>query len=169
MSVFAKCPRFVKAVVIVGAIVVAVPASNLLSDEFSGNTGANNFDNGLNAAGLVAGFDPLASLDRLEELANAAPSALPRYFEEEIGLPAGAFDVRVSSDGSIVGCVVDGEAENAHRLVSQRMIASGWSEVDLGAAQGSTYLKNSESCRWVLTTLTQVGSATSIVFRCVVE
>ena len=169
MSALAKWPRFVKAAAIVGAIVIAVPISSLFNGALFESTDASHVDRGIDAAGLVAGLDPRASLERLEEFANAVPSALPHYFEEEIGLPAGASDVRVSSDGSIVGCVIDGEVEKAHQLVSQRMVASGWSEVDLGAVRGSTYMKSTGSCRWALTTLTQVGSATSIVYRCVVE
>ena len=168
MSRFAKWPRLAKAIAIVGALVVAAPASGLLDDAFSGNTDANSVDAGLDATEVVVGFDPLVSLDRLEVLANAEPSALPRYFDEEIGLLPGALDVRVNSDGSIVGYVVDNAAENAHQLVSQHMEAAGWSEVNLGAVQGSTYLKDSGLCRWALATFTQVGSVTSVVYRCVV-
>ena len=160
--------RLVKAVAIVGLLMVAAPASNLLGRALSGSSDARTVDGGLNAAGLVAGDDPFTSLERLEELAGSATVALPRYFEEEIGLPERACEVRVSSNGSIISYVVEDAVESVHQLVSKHMIDAGWSEVDLGAVQGSTYLKESGSCRWSLATFTEVGSATSVVFRCVV-
>ena len=169
MNKLSKWHRHIKAAIIVSLLVGIVPASGLIGGASSRDSVVRNVDDGIDAAGLVAGFNHLESLERLEELTDVVPTALPRYFDEEIGLPAGAFDARVNSDGLIVGYVVDDVAESAHQLVSQHMVASGWSEVGLGAVQGSTYLKSSGSCKWALATFTQVGSTTSVVFRCVVS
>lgn len=169
MSKLFKWHRPVKAMIIAGLLVAVAPASSLVDGAIVRNSSVRNGDEGLDAARLVAGFDPLASLVRLERLADAASSTLPRYFDEEIKLPAEASDARASADGSIVGYVVDGVVENVHQLVSRHMASLGWSEVDLGAVQGSTYVKSAGSCKWALATFTQVGSTTSVVFRCVVS
>lgn len=169
MSKPSNCPRIVKAAVVVCLLVAVAPLSKLLCGVFSCDSTARLVDGGIDAAELVAGIDPFASLGRLEKLAGLQPSVLPRYFEEEVGLPEGAREIRVNSDGSIVGYVVQDKAESVHQLVSRHMASFGWSEVELGAAKGSTYLKESGSCRWGMATFTQVGPATSVVFRCVVS
>ena len=163
-----EIPRQLKAVVVLGVLFAGIAASGLIERSFLGGEKISRAE-GIDVATLVVGVDPMASLDRLESLADSETVALPHYFEEEVGLPDGSHDARVSCDGVVVGYVLDELPIDARRAVCAHMTAHGWSSIDLGVNQGVTFMKSAGSCTWGLATFTQVGGATSVVFRCVVS
>ena len=158
--------RRIAATLIVAAIVLAAPASSLVlgrqAAEHSGEAAS-----ALHASSIVCETDPLATLSALEE-AVAIDDAAPAYFLEEIGLVDGAYDVRASADGRVVGYSVDLDAQKAEQALTTLMSQSGWSEVPLGQDGAATFVKDDGRCTWALVTCTQAEGATCIVYRCVV-
>ena len=112
---------------------------------------------------------PAASDDVLEAAVDLVDSPLadvPPQYAAEIGMPAGVRDVRVSSDGAVVGYVVEGAADEVAKEVDACFTARGWISVSLGGIEGRTYLKQEGCYTWALMTATQVGDSTSVVVRC---
>ena len=109
---------------------------------------------------------PFTTLDRVEALADSALAWPSMQFCDEVGLPAEARDVRVSAGGSVVGFVVDGDVADVLEAVDSTLQSKGWTAVELGAVDGSTYVKTGGSYSWALVTGTQVGESVSVVVRC---
>ena len=153
----------------VTALVAFVPVSGLVAERASAEPQRAAADGGIRAADIIGGSDVEKALERMEGIARADGGELPAYFGEEIGLVEGARDVRVDAAGRIVGYTVDAPVEEAFGRVRERMARAGWSEVSLGGAEGSTFVKGDGKCAWTLVTCTQVGNATGVVFRSVVR
>ena len=161
--------RLTRALLAIAALVAIAPASNLVAGAFQSASPAVGARTGMRANALVDVANPLTTLERAEELAQAGTAQLPEYFREEIGLPDGARDARVNEDGTVVGCTVDATPDAALQLVSARMGQGGWLKVDLGDGMGATFVKDGGFCTWALVTCTQTGRTTSIVYRCVLR
>ena len=177
--------RRVRAVAIVVALVLAVPAADAaLRAVVPAEDGARASPaTGLDANALAGVGGPEAFLDRLEALAtvdvtgsggtgqgSAGPSdveapEVPAAFASEIGFLDGARDVRVSDGGAVVGYVMEGDAREVLEQLNRHMEAAGWAGVALGDRWGATYVKNEGACTWALASCTQVGAATSVVVR----
>ena len=129
--------RLVLASIITAALVLGAPAIDAVASLASGDPqtpGAfASVLEGIEVLSLVGDADTAAFLGRVEEAAEASDD-LPEAFEREIGLPEGARDVRVSKDGSVVGCVLDAYARDAANTVSAHMLARGFTEVPLSSA-----------------------------------
>lgn len=152
------------------AIVVATIAAAPLSGALAGQPAAAQtptISEGLRASDVVNEPDPLQALSKLELAAECAPYYLPPYFEQEIGLLAGARDVRVSEDGCVVGYVMDESPPETFERLCMHMRGAGWTEVPLGNIMGATFIKEEGSCTWALASCVEVGCSTSVVFRCV--
>ena len=158
--------RIAKAVAVVIALLAFVPASGLVVERLDDAACSPSDAPGFNAAQVIGGRDPLGMLERLEEMDEATGVDLPASFDGEVGLVDGARDVRVGEGGCVVGCVLDCDAPQAFRRVDEHMRAKGWAQVSLGGVEGATYVKQGGDLRWTLVTCTQVGAATSMVFRC---
>ena len=157
--------RLLKACLVVAAIFFVVPCldSAFAVAEIGEDVGGGVV--GLGALPLADGDSGIEGfLTRLEAVADAGDPDVSESFEEEIGLPPDARDVRVS--GSVVGCVVDGEASEVLASAQSQMEARGWTGVPLGGVAGMTFAKPSGRCTWALVTCEQIGSATSLVVRC---
>lgn len=161
--------RLTWAVAIVVALVAAAPITGIAFGSLSGSHVQAIADGGIRAADIVEEGDAGKTLSRIEELAEASRAQLPAYFEEEIGLLDGARDVRADETGRVVGFLVDKSSRDAFDCVRENMVRAGWSEVSLGGAEGSTFVKEGGSCAWALVTCTQVGQVTAVVYRCVVR
>ena len=103
---------------------------------------------------------------RLEEAAGEVDGEVPEGFLREVGLPQECRDVRADGDGGVVGCTVEGDAREVLEGIELRMRGLGWTSVPLGNGEGATFVKEGGSITWVMVTCTQVGPATSVVFRC---
>lgn len=123
----------------------------------------------IRAVEIVDERDAQGTLSRIEELAQAGKQSAPEFFETEIGLLVGARDVRTSGAGRVVGYLVDGDFQETFESVCKLMARSGWTEVSMGEMQGATFVKKGGVCTWALVTCTQVGSATAVVYRCVIR
>lgn len=161
--------RLVAAVAIVLGLVAAVPITGSVFEGASGSPVQAAADEGIRATEIVKAVGADAALSRMEELAASGKAQLPVYFEREIGLPDGARDTRVDSTGRVVGFLVDGPSHEVFVRMRESMARAGWSEVSLGETEGATFVKEGGLCSWALVTCTQVGSATSVVYRCVVR
>lgn len=161
--------RLLMAAVIVVALVATVPITSLVFKDVPSPSAQAMADGGIHAASIVDEGDADGTLNRLEKLAEASQTQLPAYFEEEIGLLDGARDVRADDTGRVVGFLVDITSHEAFGCVRENMAKAGWSEISLGDAEGATFVKEGGACTWALVTCTQVGSATAVVYRCVVR
>jgi hypothetical protein len=161
--------RSVRAVAIVLAIVLMVPGVEAIA-RFTHSADAQSASaSELEAASLIDAFDTTASLERIEQAASIEGRALPPAFANEIGLLPSARDVRMNEDGSVIGYVVDCNADKARSQLLERMGSNGWTAVELDQAYGTTFVKTSGDLTWALATCTQVGSSTSVVIRCVIS
>lgn len=160
--------RLVAAFAVVAAIVFAPAAIDVALhavDPQSADARVTNAG-GLDAQAIIGGGDAMAVLANLEEAVVAdGLEAVPIAFLDEAGLLPGARDVRVSVDGTVVGYLLDLDADEALALLLSQMEAHGWAGVSLGGVDGYTFLKDSGCYTWVLATCTQVGDATSVVMR----
>ena len=154
--------RPVKALIIVVAIVLAVPAADLWLRSVGIGQEAGFTPLSLDAASLIVGNDPDEALAKIEELVQRTGD-VPEWFESEIGILPGARDVRAS--GPVVGYVVEVGCEKALEDVEALMEMRGWTCVPMGDVNGATFLKESGPCTWAFVTCTQAGSATSVVTR----
>ena len=168
--------RLAKALAITMALVFCVPAVEALADagsvpESEPGSSVAAFEGprrvGIDAQALIGQGDAYAFLTRLEEASLPNEPVLPQAFMLEVDLPRRYRDLRATEDGTVIGCVVDAPINVVEQDVRSRMSAKGWSEVSLGAVEGSTYIKSGGICTWVLVTYTQVGDATNVVYRCV--
>ena len=162
--------RLLKAVAVVLAIMVMAPgvdtvARVVAAPQKAAAAGADEV--GVNAARLLDAADAFGSLERIEEAAEAAQTDAPEVFSREVGLAAGAYDIRVSPTGDVIGYMVEDDCEAVLQRERARMESLGWNAVPLGGEQGLTFVKPSGDCTWVLVTCTQVGTSTSVVARCV--
>ena len=95
--------------------------------------------------------------------------AVPPWFAQELFSLDGMRDIRVSGAGDVIGFVasLDGEDLLARfRTVLQR---GGWMESGTGIDGCSVFAKEEGICRWAMVSCVPVGSATSVVVRCVVN
>lgn len=160
--------RSVRALAIVLAIVLMVPGVEAIA-RFAHSANAQTVSTSeLSASSLIDSFDAEASLERIEQAASIEGRALPPSFGEEIGMLPGARDIRMNEDGSVIGYVVDREGDETLSQLRKHMEQKGWTAVDLDEACGATFVKAEGSITWALATCTQVGSATSVVIRCVI-
>ena len=158
--------RMAKALAIVVGFVLCVPTIDALGilDEEAAAQPANV---GLDARAIIGDGNMDGFIERVQKVVTPASADLPSAFAREVGLPFGYRDLRVDSSGTIVSCVMDSMPDAAADVVGKRMAEAGWREVTLGSVEGATYVKDSGSCAWVLVTCTQVGDATTVVYRCV--
>lgn len=161
--------RPLKAATIVLAILLAVPGADAVARFASGAQVANASSPGIDAGYLTGAGDAQASLDRIEELAEAGSADVPQAFAEEVGFLPDARDIRANGDGSVVGYTVPHGSADTLDLLAEQMETAGWTTVSLGEVEGATFVKESGACRWALATCTQVGSSTSVVVRSVVS
>ena len=167
MTVNIHTKRLACACAIVLAAISAIPLGGMLTGQPAAAAQTPAASGGLRASDIVNEPDPLQALGKLERAAESAPCRLPSYFEQEIGLPAGARDVRVNGDGSVVGYVMDESPPTAFKRLCSHMEDAGWTEVPLGSVLGATFVKEEGSCTWALASCVEVGCSTSVVFRCV--
>ena len=160
--------RLAVALLVVMALVAVAP----LSDVVAGGThvaDAAPRSTGFQAQDLAkaGSIDDVAR--QLEDMTRAeGASAVPPWFQREIGMLPQARDVR--TDGiSVVGFVVDSACDEALAALTAHMEERGWTAVPLGEAEGATFVKKSGVCTWALATCMQTGASTSIVFRCDAE
>ena len=158
----------VKAFALVVGLICLVPASGLAMGGGLREPSSPSSAGGIKAAEIIGGLNAFAALDRLEEAGGSATGELPGYFEREIGVLESARDVRVSGDGRIVSYIMDCPVAQALSFVGKQMASKGWTEVSLGSVSGATFVKKGGDCQWALVSCTQVGSATSVVYRCAV-
>lgn len=158
--------RPVAALLIAAALVLSVPVADALIGRCR-ETGEAASGHPIVSLGKssIAG-DPLTVLDGIEVGIDATGASVPSYFVEEVGLPEAYRDVRVDDTGHVVGCVVDGRADEVIASIVGCMENRGWTTVPLGQAEGATFMKAGGACTWVLATCTQVGDSTSVVYRC---
>lgn len=163
----AQASRAWKAAAITLMLVIAAPVANVL---IGGGVGpaaeAEVAAEGIRARDLVGAGDPFEALLELEGVAGRSRFELPPWFEEEVGLPPDCRDVRADPCAGVMGCVVDGSSDRVFAGVRQGMQDAGWRVVPIGGVDGATFVKEEGRCRWVMVTCTQVGEATSIVYRC---
>lgn len=159
--------RVIKAVFITIALLCVVPGVDVVARMTIDRDSAVYADEGIDSSAVFSSSDPFEGLDRLEDKANYTEREVPGYFEEEIGLLPESRDVHIDSTESIVGYVVDGEEQAVLEQLSCQMRETGWNEVSLGGVDGATFIKSSGRCTWALVSCTQVGSAVSVVMRCV--
>ena len=159
--------RQAKAVVVVCAIVLAVPIGNafVLLSKAPALDGEQFANQGICSAALLDAADAFSSLDRVEALAQEAGGPLPSSYSQEVGLLEGARDIRVSGRGDVVGYLVAGECAGVLADMSRHMELRGWTTVPLGDVQGATFVKTQGECTWILVSCTQVGEMTSVVTR----
>lgn len=162
--------RSLKALAVVCALVLAVPATDSVVRFASGGQTASASvagARGIQSAELLDAADAQGSLDRVEALLQEAGPSLPEAFYQEVGMLNGARGVRVSSRGDVVGYLVSGRDAEVFQEVSAHMEAKGWTGVSLGGAQGATFVKPEGEYTWLLVTCTQVGESTAVVTRAV--
>ena len=157
--------RLMKALVVVAAIVIAVPAVDAVLQRAlpAGEAGSST---ALDTSALVHAGSANDMLDELERLAATRDVALPEAFSTEVGLLPDARDVRVDEGAMVVGSVVDDDVGVTLEHLTAQMESRGWSTVPLGGYDGATFMKQEGQYTWVLASLMQVGSATSVVMRC---
>lgn len=156
--------RQLRAVLIVAALVLAVPIVDLVVVRAdAAEPGLQEASPvGIDAGSLASLGDPGVALDYLEGLASA-DDAVPLWLEQDVGLPASARDVRVS--GSVASYMLECDSAQAFAIVREHMVSHGWSCVLLGGADGATFVKDGGACTWALVTCTQVDEATCVVIR----
>ena len=155
--------RQLAALAIVAALVLAVPLGDMAAKAAFHHEPQVGEEVRLDARFITSAASSDEVLERLEAFALAGGS-VPTWFQDEIGLLPGARDVR--SGASIVGYLVDGEADETCALLEANMTQRGWSCAPLGGVEGFTCMRPSGSCTWAMVTCTQVGAATSVVTRC---
>ena len=168
--------RLICALAITACMVLAVPAMSVAvesgaSADMAAETGIAGIASSLDGASALSDDwkkDPLAALDRIE--AHAVASGEPSdSFMAEAGVPSGAYEVRASADGSVVGCVMDADEEASLDAVRKTLSSKSWQGVLLSGVTGATFVKQSGGLRWILVTCTQAGQATCVVYRLVGE
>ena len=157
--------RLAKAVAILIAIVLCIPAADALYGQRA-SVLPDDSRAGLDAQRIIGDADAVGFVERMEEAASARDAQPSPAFQKEIGLPAPCRDVRADSTGTIVSCIVDGEPEAVFESVASHMAERGWRSIALGSVEGATFVKEEGQCTWTLVTCTQVGNSTNIVFRC---
>lgn len=160
--------RTARAGFIVSVLLVGIFASGQVESVVGAAAPGGSQGAGIRSSSLVGGPSLDALLARLEETSKADEGDLPGYFEAELGLIEGARDVRVNDGGNTVGYVVDRAPSDAIDTISDLMKQKGWLHVSLGNDGGATFVKRDGVCTWALVTCTEVGDATSVVYRCVV-
>lgn len=161
--------RSAKAVVIVALLIGLVPGVEAVRSLVAEPIGGERAALGIRTESLTFGVDPIEAIDAVGRAAEVGDRDLPELLADEVVVLDGARDVRIDDSESVVGYVVDGvEAHVLERLAS-RMEDQGWTSVPMGEVCGSTFVKQGGRCTWVLATCTQVGSAVSVVMRCVIE
>ena len=159
--------RPVKAALIVVAIVLVVPGFDAVLKAGDALAHARESPVGIDAAEVVGFGDPDRALERIESFAQVGETSLPEGFADEIGVLPGARDLRVCGD-DVVGYVVDASVGEVYGLLRARMDALGWTMVPEGQEHAATFVKDDGRCTWALVTCEEVGSATSVVIRCVI-
>ena len=159
--------RALAAVVVTALLILAAPAMDVVLGSRAPQASDDaTEERGVSARAILAGDDPAMVLQNLEEVAESADAEIPDGFLREIGLPPHCRDVRVDASGQVVGCTVDGAAGTNVKGLELRMRERGGTSVPLGNEEGATFVKEGGDFTWVVVTCTQVGSVTSVVFRC---
>ncbi|MBQ9043539.1 MAG: hypothetical protein IJ111_12095 [Eggerthellaceae bacterium] len=158
--------RCALAIAIVAAVVSIAPISKAALGAVSAKPDAGSSFEPLRAQEVLAVGDPeavLANIGRIAEEDAMALESAPDGFMEEIGLIAGARDLRMS--GSVVGFAVDDSGADVLEMLCAHMEQRGWTGVPFGGAEGATFLKEGGRYSWALAVCTQVGDATSVVIQ----
>lgn len=158
--------RLATALFVVTLLVAVAPISGaFVGDSHADEVEARPFA-GIEAQALSHAGDAEGVVARLENMAGAGGETVaPVWFRREVAYLPNARDVR--ADGSsVVGYLVEGACDDVLDDLIAHMEVRGWTAVPLGEACGATFVKRSGTCTWALATCTQVGAATSIVFRC---
>ena len=116
---------------------------------------------------LRFGANPSGTLDEIEANLSRNNASVPEFFQSEIGMPAGAQNVRVDATASVIGWDMTGGSQVVLEAFIKQMENKGWSSVPLGGVCGATFLKDEGQYRWALVSCSQFDSTTSVVLRTV--
>ncbi len=121
----------------------------------------------LRGAGIIG--EPFDSAARSTE--SFGSQQLPRGFEDEVGLPDGADDVRVDAraGGGVVGFVVFEESERAFDSFRDLLSQKGWVAAEGERFGCGSFVKGSGAYRWLFVVCTRVGDATSVTVHYTLE
>ena len=157
--------RAVRAFIVVALLLAVVILPSVAKSITAGPHDGIEADAGLQVGRALEQTDAFKALDVLEEEDGSQRRKLPSGYEDEIGVPVRARDVRTSAEGSVVGYVVDGKASDALEELRAMLGAKGWSAMGLGGVEGATFAKQDSGYRWIMATCTQVADKTSVVVR----
>ena len=121
----------------------------------------------LRGAGIIG--EPFDSAARSTE--SFGLQRLPEGFEDEVGLPDSADDVRVDAraGGGVVGFVVSEESERAFDSSRDLLLQRGWTAMEGGRIDCGSFVKGSGAYRWLFVVCTRVGDATSVTVHYTME
>ena len=155
--------RLCAALAIVVALVFMPPLANAVRGAMATQGEAVDESPGFE---MRSGSDFLSTLEDVERQADATLGTPSGEFVDEIGVPSGAYGVRVSKEGDTVGYLLGGDAATVAEELDGSFVSKGWTPVSLGALDGHAYLKSEGVFTWMLVTATQVGDTVSVVIRC---
>lgn len=75
-------------------------------------------------------------------------------------------EVRIHSEGSVVGFTTPLRAEDAFRDMAGCLERGGWTAVPSGVATEGTFIKSSGEYTWLYISCIQMGDSTSVVVQC---
>lgn len=142
-----------------------ISASGHVERALEAKTHADGVLSGVDARQVLEAESAEDVLARIEDMLSVSNGGLSDAFQREIGIVAGGRDVRMASNGLVVGYVCAGEAESVMEELADHMAERGWTRVPLGGVCGATFMKGEGAFTWVLVTCTQVGDVTSVVIR----
>ena len=151
--------RLAKALVIVVIAMVFVWVSSVLAPV----RGKEDLVGVTLTAGQSASSESGGVLAYAKRLLGIGSNDLPRVFAAEVGVPAGARDVR--SMGNVVGYVIDDDVVPTFKRVVACLEGNDWLGAPFGGTVGAVFSKEGGMLSWAIVTCTRVSSATSVVVR----
>ena len=93
--------------------------------------------------------------------------AIPSWFVDELSVPNGASDIRVSAAEDVIGWSVEETAADSFGVMREVLESKGWVESETGGEFCSVFMKTEGVCQWAMVQCVPVGNATSVVVRCI--
>lgn len=164
--------RMVRAVLVVGLIVAFVPVAGAVGEVFSWVSVVTTGTSSLIGASLDDDEEVGVKFEEYFEEAISGVSLqrdderVPESFTSECLDLSGRHDITIAGDGTLVGFVEDGCADEVFDAVASQLDLKGWTLLESGSNTQATFMKEDGSHRWLYVSCVQVSDKTSVVIQC---
>lgn len=144
----------VRGTLIAVAIVAALAGSDGIADAVAGDQGDT---------GTVTAAQMVQAASRGSGVFGSSEAGVPADFESSVFSTEGFGQLQHTPDGRIVGMVCSGAPEDTMELCKGRLQENGWTYIESGQGNRTSFLKQEGSYTWAYVDCTAVGDDTSVV------